>query len=344
MGTVGLTIAAVAGFVVVGGLAACSEASSGPEVAKDAVAGTVTAVAGTVTAEGVLSEPPRTLTVDSPIYRDDKILTTAGASVTIVLAHNGARWEIGEGQTHTVSKSVAWRAPKGASGDSLDNKVNDTTAAAGRHSEREAAQGGSTAIANAPSQAVEAASAAEAEPPAAVKPEKSKRKSRPRRPAGTRSSVSKSTGSGARAPGASGGAAPPSRSAISMDDLKSVKGGTLGATSSPPPPPSPRKSGESESAEASAAKPRKSNVSRGAVLPSTLIKQALRSCYVLSDVSGKGKATVSVKFDKNGKITSVSVKAPTALRGLVSCTERKLRGKTVVASKAGGASASASFN
>ena len=130
-------------------LISCGSSSSSAPTG-DVAAGEVLAVEGAVTAERA-SQPDaeaRPLTVGSTIYTDDTIVSVEGASVTIRLFHNEARWSMTGGKRRAVRESASWTAPKAADGELLASAGNDDqTTAAGRHAEREAADTQATAAA-----------------------------------------------------------------------------------------------------------------------------------------------------------------------------------------------------
>lgn len=105
--------------------------------ASTAVAGTVVDVKGTVTVAGKPLAKGDTVTADTTID------TGAESSVTILLAHNDVKLELGANKHVRVNESIAWKAPKrvepGAGPD-------EATMSAGRPAERNAAETAITAV------------------------------------------------------------------------------------------------------------------------------------------------------------------------------------------------------
>lgn len=106
--------------------------------ANAAVAGTVVDVKGTVTIAG------KPLAKGDTVAGDATIDTGAESSVTILLAHNDVKLELGANKHVRVNESVAWKAPRrvepGAGPD-------EATMSAGRPAERNAAETTATAMA-----------------------------------------------------------------------------------------------------------------------------------------------------------------------------------------------------
>jgi hypothetical protein len=116
-----------AGALVV--IAACGgkgSAAPGP-------AGEVVQATGSVTATRA-GAAARALAAADTVFSDDTIATGADGAVLIRLAHNGAVWSIGPGESRRVDQSAAWRAPKGG-GTLFAGTDEDRTVAAGRHDE-----------------------------------------------------------------------------------------------------------------------------------------------------------------------------------------------------------------
>lgn len=118
----------------------CSSSNESPKVSASgsaagsavtsAPAGRVLAVAGTVTVAG------KQLANGDGVGADDLIDTAADGSVTIELAHNLARWELGPDKHVRVRESLAWKEPKRTEPVA---QVEQDTVAAGRPAERSAA-------------------------------------------------------------------------------------------------------------------------------------------------------------------------------------------------------------
>jgi len=128
-------------------LLACSGEKSGEPGAggsarsggDDAPAGVVVEVSGTVTARLAGTKDYRTLAVDSPVYAKDTITTAKDASISIRLHHNDAVLSLAGNKSRQLEQTAAWRAPRGASAGMFEGSGESSTAAAGRHAEREAA-------------------------------------------------------------------------------------------------------------------------------------------------------------------------------------------------------------
>lgn len=122
-------------------------------------AGKVVEVAGQVTAARPGTDA-RPLAQGQVIYGDDTVATEAGASITILIDHNHARWTLTGNQSERVDHSLAWRAPAGSSsGSAFDDVERLPTASAGRHSAQEAADTQGTSIPPSASEADEAPAA-----------------------------------------------------------------------------------------------------------------------------------------------------------------------------------------
>jgi len=174
------------------------------------VTGKVTATRGTET---------RDLDASSSVSGDDVISTSGDGRVTILLAHNNAKWDLGPNKKEQVSTSMAWQLAKV---DAPAGKVDETTTAAGRHAERAAANGESAA---APS--TERAVAPGGPPPAEAPVA-------PTTPPAPRAAVAIPATGGAqpsRGGGSKGGPPSDKRSSPATEPARKV------AKESPPPPP-----------------------------------------------------------------------------------------------------------
>ena len=111
---------------------ACSSSNESPKVSASAsaTAGRVLAVAGQVTVAG------KQLAIGDSVGADDVIDTGTNGSVTIELAHNLARWELGPDKHVRVRESLAWKEPKRTAPVA---QVEQDTLSAGRPAERSAA-------------------------------------------------------------------------------------------------------------------------------------------------------------------------------------------------------------
>jgi hypothetical protein len=142
------------GLLVISGASACKGGSDAPAVEPGKTVGKVLEVTGKVTA--TRGTATRDLDASSTVSGDDVITTSGDGRVTILLAHNNAKWDLGPNKHEQVSTSMAWQLAKV---DAPAGKVDETTTAAGRHAERAAANGESAAA-----PAVESARAREEAP------------------------------------------------------------------------------------------------------------------------------------------------------------------------------------
>ncbi|MBL4633126.1 MAG: hypothetical protein JKY56_04595 [Kofleriaceae bacterium] len=104
----------------------------------EGAAGQVRELHGTVTATRA-GQKPRTLAASDTIFVNDSLHTADDASIVILFAHNNARWQLGSGYQGKVVDSLAWRT-KRHEASALVRTEHTQTAAAGRDSEREAAE------------------------------------------------------------------------------------------------------------------------------------------------------------------------------------------------------------
>ncbi len=100
-------------------------------------AGIVLSVEGE--ARAIRDGKQRMLFAETPIFRDDTIHTGADSSLSIRIYHNNATWQIGANYEGQVDASLSWRA-KRQKVSALQRSEHVATAAAGRNSEREAAE------------------------------------------------------------------------------------------------------------------------------------------------------------------------------------------------------------
>lgn len=126
-------------------------AKSQPGVA----AGKVVELSGTVTLHRGSETKP--LAKGDTVETDDIVETGAEGGVSIELAHNNATWQLGANKKVKVRESLAWNEAKK---DKTATAVEQDSAAAGRHAERNAAD--TTVSAAAPAATEEASAAAEA--------------------------------------------------------------------------------------------------------------------------------------------------------------------------------------
>ena len=129
------------GLLVISGASGCKGGGSDtPAIEPGKTVGKVLEVTGKVTAtRGTVT---RDLDASSTVSGDDVISTSGDGRVTILLAHNNAKWDLGPNKREQVSTSMAWQLAKV---DAPAGKVDETTTAAGRHAERAAATGESAA-------------------------------------------------------------------------------------------------------------------------------------------------------------------------------------------------------
>ena len=128
------------GLLAVTAATACDRGGAAPAARPGAIAGEVVEVTGEVTA--IREAARRTLRAGAKVSSDDLVETGAGGHVVIVLAHNNARWELGENQQQQVASSLAWGLPRKEGPAAAGT---EHTAAAGRHGERSAASAATTA-------------------------------------------------------------------------------------------------------------------------------------------------------------------------------------------------------
>jgi hypothetical protein len=134
-------------------LAACAKPGTAPtpepgsSASVEAFAGHVERVEGAATAQRAVSPTMRSLLVNAPVWADDTVTTGPEASIAIRLLHNGALWQLEGGQVRRVDAALAWNAPRQvAQAPMADKQAPATTAAAGRHSEQEAADSAEAAL------------------------------------------------------------------------------------------------------------------------------------------------------------------------------------------------------
>ena len=218
--TVTVVLAAFAGAVPAGCGRGDAEAPAGP-------AGRVVELDGKVSAtrEGQASRP---LHDGDPIFPDDTVETAERAEVTILIAHNGARWSLAGGKSRRVDRSPAWRAEPGQrSGSAFDDDEALPTSSAGRHSEPQV--GDTRATAPVPDTAAES----EAETRVAKSTEKGRTGGKRSRGEG-RSAPPQPAGGGAGSASDSTGPAPGAGIALgAVPDRSAAKGGALAVSGGP---------------------------------------------------------------------------------------------------------------
>jgi hypothetical protein len=295
-------------LVLLGALAlaagGCSDKGGGAGASQPA--GKVVEVTGAVKAARQGAEQ-RSLADGDSVYRDDTVTTGPDGSVTILLAHNQARWSLASGRSRRVDGSAAWRAEAGGAS-AFDDEQTLPTSSAGRHSEPQAGDTRATAPAPA-AEALDQTRVAEA-PPAPPARERPARKSSSRRP------TERARGSAAP------GAAP--------DDGVKTRGYALGAR-----PDTGAEGGAAEPAAPPMAVPSDRRVTlRGLKVSGARGKKELAAemaarfgeeaqlCAQLAPKSGD--VTVSFQVGRAGDVSSVRLSGP---RGLVAKVGDCLRGK-----------------
>ena len=155
--------AILVGLLTVSSAMACKGGGdAAPKVEPGVTVGKVVELVGTVTA--TRDGQTRTLDKTSAVSGDDVIATQGDGRVTILLAHNNARWDLGPNKHERVADSLAWGL---ARADQRATAVDETTTAAGRHAERSAATGEAAATTGAPPAATDERRREEPEAPAA---------------------------------------------------------------------------------------------------------------------------------------------------------------------------------
>ncbi|HTE49578.1 MAG TPA: hypothetical protein VK698_01810 [Kofleriaceae bacterium] len=325
LGALGCALALALGTV------GCAEDGSGKSADKVSV-GRVVEVSGSVTAarEGA---SPRPLHRDDPVFRDDTVKTAADGEVTIVLAHNDARWSLAGGKSRRVDRSPAWRAERGqGSGSAFDDEEALPTSSAGRHSEPQV--GDTRATAPVPKAEAEDSEMRVAESTDEKRPA---RGARPRH----KSSTAGDTGGAGGASGASAGDEAP--------------GGGLALGAVPIPPAEGSASGGGNGAGAgSAAKgaaPLRIAGTRRASLGALSVSgsrtkgeigadvgRALGDAAQLCAIGASSAGTVKVRFDigRKGNATRIRVSGPAGLVGQVrACLEKQVGGASFASRKEG---------
>lgn len=118
-------------------VASCGK-SSGSDAPKEGPAGQVQVVQGLVQATRS-GQSTRDLSAGDTIYVDDSLESGEGASAVIVFGHNNATWQLSAGYKGKVVDSLPWRTKRHRTS-ALVRAEQTQTAAAGRNSEREAAE------------------------------------------------------------------------------------------------------------------------------------------------------------------------------------------------------------
>lgn len=132
-------------------VASCGK-SSGSDAPKEGPAGQVQEVQGLVQATRS-GQSTRDLSAGDTIYVDDSLESGDDASAVIVFGHNNATWQLSAGYKGKVVDSLPWRTKQHRTS-ALVRAEQTQTAAAGRNSEREAAESIETMV---PSPAMPAA-------------------------------------------------------------------------------------------------------------------------------------------------------------------------------------------
>jgi outer membrane biosynthesis protein TonB len=296
----------------------CSKGSNATQTTGPA--GVVVELSGTASATRDGADP-RPLAVDAQIFADDTVETGAASSVAIKLSHNNAALRLDAQMTRRVDQSLAWKAPKQQDDSVLEGRaVDDQTAAAGRHTEREAAGTASTAIADRPAQPAPAAEPAPtaAEPakppppsPSAKSQPKSERKveqrAKKRETAGPRRDVRrKSKGGGPSSDGLAESA--------TLDVGAAAPGGASGG----------------------AKKTTTSSTRGGPIDVKKSVAGKIKVCHALADEAPAGSITAVVKVTADGSVTVVSIDGSVAaLSSVTSCARKKIASLAASGAKPG---------
>jgi hypothetical protein len=274
-----------------------SGAADGPAPEPGAAAGEVVELTGTATAARP-GEEFRSLVVGAEVWGDDTVTTGATSAVAIRLRHNNAEWRLEGDRSRRVDQSVAWNAPRQESGGAFDgDDPADRTAAAGRHSEREAASTRATAAAD-----EEAASP----PAAAVEPEPAAEPPAPRKKARRRPRPSPSPAT----------ADVPSRSFESAPAAA--------------PPPAPAARDDEATPRPAPRRPAKTRGSSGAADPAATIRGKIRVCHALAEDAPGGVLKAVVTIGAGNKVTKAVVTAGLpGLEPVAACARAKLLGLVI---------------
>jgi hypothetical protein len=138
----------------------CKSKDESPKSQVGVAAGSVIEASGNVTLHRGAEARP--LAKGETVEGDDVIETGADGSVQIELAHNNAMWELGANKKVKVRESLAWNEAKK---DKSAKAVEQDSAAAGRHAERNAAD---TTVSSAPAATPTMPESAAAPAPAAA--------------------------------------------------------------------------------------------------------------------------------------------------------------------------------
>lgn len=293
-------------LVLLGALAlagGCGE--KGGDAAASQPAGKVVEVSGAVQAarEGA---GQRALAGGDPVYRDDTVTTGPDGAVTILLAHNQARWSLAAGRSRRIDRSAAWRAEAGGAS-AFDDEQTLPTSSAGRHSEPQAGDTRATAPAPA-AEAADETRVAEAPAPARERPARRPKRSTERAKGGPPPGAAPDEGVktrgyalGARPDtdedGASGGAAEPEAAPMAVPGSRRVTMRALKVSGA---------RGKKELAAEMAAR----------------FGEAAQLCAQLAPKTGD--VTVSFQIGRAGDVSGVQLRGP---RGLVAKVGACLRAK-----------------
>lgn len=277
-----------------------SSATTGP-------AGVVVEMSGQVEATRAGGEP-RPLALEAEVFADDTVETGPGSSVSIVLSHNNASLRLEADMSRRVDETLAWKAPRREGDSVLDRDVADQTAAAGRHTEREAAGTAATAVAN---RETAAAPPAQPDPPVkAVAPEPAPEpRAKPRPRPGTKRKAKRDR----RPP------PPPRDSKPAPRELDAVL--------------APRGAPALESAPAPGGGG--GSTRGGPVDVSKLVRARIEVCHALAENAPAGSITAAVKI-AGGKLSIVSLAGSVkGMEPVLACARKKIASLAITGAKPG---------
>lgn len=286
----------------------CSEGSSASEAGGPA--GVVVELSGSV--EASRSGKTRALAMNAEVFADDLIKTSSASSVSIVLEHNNAALRLEAGMEKRVDATLAWKAPKQEDDSVLEGRdVDDRTAAAGRHTEREAAATAATATANTP-QPTKSEAPGSATPAPAPAPAKSKQPRKKRRVKGAKIKAPREFDSASADIKSDTPRIGGKREKMKAPEIKSM--------------PLPKGGGA------------KSGATRGGgpVNVKAKLSGKVKVCHALADDAPSGTVTIAVKVSATGTISITKLTGSVAgLSGVVSCARKKISALKVAGAKAG---------
>lgn len=229
----------------------CKGKDESPTSQIGVAAGKAIEVSGTVTLHH--GSESRALAKGDTVEGDDVIETGADGSVQIELAHNNATWELGANKKVKVRESLAWNEAKK---DKSAKAVEQDSAAAGRHAEKNAADTTVSAAAPAATETMPGPAAAPAPPQ--VKQDKIEREEKKEEKAPPRAAAAPQV-------------QPPPPAPTMQPPPKAAAAPTmpLPAASAAPPPPPPPKTEASPPPPKTVTRPRSTDTFGGAGLVGT---------------------------------------------------------------------------